>query len=67
MPRKIEAVMYDLDNTLIDTTRASSQNLVWALRRYLAIYNEQVRVPTPDEAYAIWAPTWSQWVPKCVP
>ncbi len=62
----ILAVIYDLDDTLLDTINPSSKNLVYALTKYPKI--NDTAVPTPEQAFANhYATTWDGWVKDLIP
>lgn len=63
----IKAVIYDFDDTLIETTGPSSKNLVFALGMYKPRNGEIIEIPSVDRVFDVWAPTWKEWLAKCVP
>jgi phosphoglycolate phosphatase-like HAD superfamily hydrolase len=66
MKRRIESIMYDFDDTLINTCLVSSQNLVVAAARYKEERSAQIQVPTQEKCYSMYAPTWKEWVQLCI-
>ncbi len=48
---------------MILTAEPSSRNVVFALREY----TKSDSIPTPEQALAMYAATWDEWISLCVP
>ena len=62
----IEIVIYDVDDTLLNTTLGSAQNMHYALTQFPSVDSAMV----PDLAVVIdraIAPTWKEWAASCLP
>lgn len=63
----IEGIIFDSDDTIFDTSRISAKNLPWALTRFKSKTEGSFDIPTPEQAIAVYAPTWCEWVKMIVP